>query len=117
MERAWCERGKQIREVLCIVCPDSFSLLFSLWVRNHASANRVKERARTDAVMGTYVGISVSDRQRDGDRVKEVLASWSTSKRTRGACIYFWRYRVFDVGEEGDGSILGIMVCLILRTV
>ena len=26
VEQAWCERGEQIREVLCIVCPDSFSL-------------------------------------------------------------------------------------------
>ncbi len=58
-----------------------------------------------------------TDIETDRDRVKEVLASWSTFKRTRGACVYFWRYRVFDVGEEGDGLILGIMVCLILGTV
>jgi len=73
--RAWRERSESERFCVCIVCPNSFSLSCSLWVRNHARANRVKERARTDAVMGTYVGISVSDRQRDGDRVKEVLAS------------------------------------------
>ena len=73
--------------------------------RTHARANRVKERARTDAVTGTYVGIRVSDRQRDRqtdrDRVKEVLAYWSTSKRTRGTCVYFWSYRGFDAGKRG----------------
>ena len=51
--------------------PDSFSLFCSLWDglgRTHARANRVKERARTDAVTGTYVGISVTDTQTDGRR-------------------------------------------------
>ncbi len=56
VEQAWCERGKQIREVLCIVCPNSFSLLCSLWVRNHASANRVKEREQDGCRDGYICG-------------------------------------------------------------
>ena len=38
-------------------------------------ANREKESARMDGHTGTYVGISMTDRQTDGDQVKEVLAS------------------------------------------
>jgi len=67
VERAWCERGEQIREVLCIVCPDSFSLLCSLWVRNHASANRVKEREQ-DGCRDGYICGNQFVRQRDRQR-------------------------------------------------
>ncbi len=51
-----------------------FSVVLSLGTESRKS-QQSKRESRTDAVMDTYVGISVSDGRRDRDRVKEVLAS------------------------------------------
>ena len=70
--RAWSKRGVSVarrseRFFLCIVCPNSFSLLCSLWVRNHASANRVKEREQ-DGCRDGYICGNQRVRQRDRQR-------------------------------------------------
>ena len=61
-ELAWCECGVacELAERFCVQAPpDSFSLFCSLWDgRTHKSQQRKRE-SRTDAVTGTYVGISM----------------------------------------------------------
>ena len=78
VEQAWCKCG-----VLCIVCTEG---------RTHTRKSRQSKRESQDRrrVTGTYVGISVTDTQTDGDRVKEVLASWSTSNRIILLCLTFF---------------------------
>ena len=87
-------------ERFCLLTSKGAPTLFlclALLGRTHARADIEKERARTETWVHTWELI-VSHTHTDRDRVKEVLASGVTSKRTRGYALTF---------GGTDGSMLG----------
>ena len=74
--------------------PDSFSLSCSLGTDTRKSQKRKRERQDEDT--GTYGGTN-HVAQRDGDQVKDLLASGEPPKGLE-ARVNFWRYRGFDAG-------------------
>jgi hypothetical protein len=74
--QVWCKHGVSVvrAERFCVQAPpDSFSLSCSLGTDTRKS--RQRKRESQDRETGTYVGISVTDRQTDRGQNKEVLAS------------------------------------------